>query len=75
MEKNVKFDRPSGIVASRVVVGTNPPRLPNSSTPSSRVQTHLFIKGTQPTKTVSIPQKSQNDNENITTTLPQVLEP
>ena len=75
MEKNVKFDRPGGIVASRVVVGTNPPRLPNSSTPSSRVQTHLFIKGTQPTKTVSTPQKSQNDNENITTTLPQVLEP
>ena len=75
MEKNVKFKRPSGIVASRVVVGTNPPRLPNSSTPSSRVQTYLFIKGTQPIKTVSTPQKSQNDNENITTTLPQVLEP
>lgn len=50
MEENSKFVKPSGIVTSKVVVGTNPPQLPNSSTPSSKIQTHLFIKGTQPKK-------------------------
>ena len=50
MEKNSKFKRPAGIVSSKVVVGSNPPALPNSTTPSSKIQTHLFIKGTQPTK-------------------------
>ena len=76
MEENSKFERPSGIVASRVVVGTNPPRLPNSSTPSSKVQTHLFIKGTQPTKAVQNVQKSQEKTtKSNKTTLPSVLEP
>ncbi|UKI57500.1 MAG: hypothetical protein L6V81_09310 [Clostridium sp.] len=50
MKENSKFERPSGIVASKVVVGSNPPMLPNGTTSSSKIQTHLFKKGTQPTK-------------------------
>ena len=50
MEKNSKFKKPSGIVTSKVVIGSNPPALPNATTPSSKIQTHLFIKGTQPKK-------------------------
>lgn len=53
MEKNSKFNRPAGIVSSQVVVGSNPPALPNYTTPSSQIQTHLFIKGTQPTRVSS----------------------
>ena len=76
MDENSKFERPSGIVASKVAVGTNPPRLPNSSTPSSKIQTHLFIKGTQPTKVVQSVQKNQESTpESNKTTLPSVLEP
>ena len=76
MEENSKFERPSGIVASKVVVGTNPPKLPSASTPSSKIQTHLFIKGTQPTKVVQSVQKSQEKTtESNKTTLPSVLEP
>lgn len=82
MEKNSKFERPSGIVASKVVIGSNPPALPNSSTPSSKIQTHLFIKGTQP-KTIS--KKYYNTKKETTTseeetkqnteTIPSILEP
>ena len=50
MNKNSRFKRPSGLVSAKVVVGTNPPEKPNSTTPSSKIQTHLFIKGTEPTK-------------------------
>ncbi len=50
MEKNSKFKRPSGLVSAKVVVGTNPPEKPNSTTPSSKIQTHLFVKGTEPKK-------------------------
>ena len=53
MEQNSKFNRPSGIVSSQVVVGSNPPVLPNHTTPQDQIQTHLFIKGTQPTKVSS----------------------
>lgn len=53
MEKNSKFKKPAGIVTSKVVVGSNPPVLPNSTTPKSKIQTHLFIKGTQPTRVSS----------------------
>lgn len=53
MEQNSKFNRPSGIVSSQVVVGSNPPVLPNHTTPQEQIQTHLFIKGTQPTKVSS----------------------
>lgn len=67
MEKNSKFKKPDGIVTSQVVVGTNPPELPNSSTPSSKIQTHLFLKGTEPTKvsTSYIPQQKTNNNDKI----------
>ena len=76
MEENSKFERPSGIVASKVVVGTNPPKLPNASTPSSKIQTHLFIKGTQPTTVVSNTQKStESTTESNKTALPNILEP
>ena len=76
MEENSKFERPSGIVASKVVVGTNPPKLPNASTPSSKIQIHLFIKGTQPTTVASYTQKStESTTESNKTTLPSILEP
>lgn len=76
MEENSKFERPSGIVASKVVVGTNPPKLPNASTPSSKIQTHLFIKGTQPTTVASNTQKSiESTTESNKTALPNILEP
>ena len=76
MEENSKFERPSGIVASKVVVGTNPPKLPNASTPSSKIQIHLFIKGTQPTTVASYTQKStESTPESNKTTLPSILEP
>lgn len=63
MEKNSTFNIPSGIVKSKVVVGTNPPKLPNASTPSSKVQTHLFIKGTEPTSTVYYSPKVETKSE------------
>lgn len=81
MEKNSTFDIPSGIVKSKVVVGTNPPKLPNSSTPSSKIQTHLFIKGTEPTTTVYYSPKSEtikNDDEETIEEeieIPDILEP
>lgn len=68
MEKNSKFKVPNGIVVSKVVVGSNPPELPNSTTPSSKIQTHYFLKGTQPTKISSkdyTPKKEETiENEN-----------
>lgn len=67
MEKNSRFDRPSGIVTSKVVVGSNPPKLPNSTTPSSKIQTHLFIKGTQPTRVSSDYYYSEPITEEIIT--------
>ena len=48
MEKKSRFKRPSGIVAARVAVGSNPPLL------SSSGQLHLFVKGTQPTRRASV---------------------
>jgi penicillin-binding protein 1A len=68
METNSKFKRPSGIVSSKVVIGSNPPALPNSTTPSSKIQTHLFIKGTQPKKVSTQyyykePTTTENDKE------------
>ena len=55
MEKNSKFKRPSGIVSARVVVGTNPPLLANTKTPRSRIQTHLFVKGSEPKRRIANP--------------------
>lgn len=71
-KKNSKFKRPSGIVASRVVIGTNPPLLPNSSTPSSKIGTFLFVKGTQPTKvSTNYPKKDTT----VETEIPIILNP
>ena len=73
MEKNSKFNRPSGIVSSQVVVGSNPPALPNYTTPQNQIQTHLFIKGTQPTKVSSeyfFPEVDESTEETIIEELP-----
>ena len=75
MEKNSRFERPSGIVASKVVVGSNPPMLPNRTTPSSKIQTHLFKKGTQPTKVYPVYVKPKVIEENEDVKIPDVLEP
>ena len=71
MKKGSKFKRPSGIVSARVVVGTNPPEKPNSSTPSSKIQTHLFVKGTEPKKvsTANYSIKPSTSNEKPGTTI------
>lgn len=53
MEPYSTFSKPDSVVSARVVYGTNPPKLPNSGTPSSKIQTHLFVNGTQPTRRVS----------------------
>lgn len=81
MEKNSKFVKPSGIVASKVEVGSSPAKLPSASTPSSKIQTHLFIKGTQP-KTISNSYKvkeetvtdEKEDNSEISN-IPSILFP
>ena len=57
MDKNSRFKRPSGIVAARVAVGTNPPLL------SSSGQVHLFVKGTQPTKKATVAKKEEPKTE------------
>ncbi len=64
MKKNSRFKRPSGIVAARVAVGTNPPML------SSSGPVYLFKKGTQPTRyaRVSTPKKENKSKNNTTTT-------
>ena len=74
MEKDSKFTRPSGLVASKVVMGTNPPKLPNSSTPSSKIQTHLFIKGTEPKQAVTY-EKPKEENNNEEESIPEELAP
>ena len=75
MEKNSKFTMPSGLVASKVVVGSNPPMLPNSTTPSSRIQTHLFKKGTQPTKVYPVYNKPKEEKKDEDVKMPDILEP
>lgn len=76
-EKDSKFKKPKGIVASTVVVGTNPPLLATSSTPSNKKQTHLFIKGTQPTKSITYEIKNDESKEEISneTSLPEEILP
>ena len=71
MKKGSKFKRPSGIVSAKVVVGTNPPEKPNSFTPSSKIQTHLFVKGTEPKKVSSVNYntKPSNSDEKPGTTI------
>ena len=75
MEKNSKFTMPSGLVASKVVVGSNPPMLPNSTTPSSKIQTHLFKKGTQPTKVYPVYNKPKEEKKDEDVKMPDILEP
>ena len=80
MEENSTFDIPSGIVKTKIVVGTNPPKLPNSSTPSSHIQTHLFVKGTEPTSTIYYSPKTETKSEESEKTIeeieiPDILEP
>ena len=53
MEENHRYTMPDSVVARKVVFGTNPPRLPSSETPSSKIQYHLFVKGTEPTRRIS----------------------
>lgn len=78
LEENSKFKRPSGLVTAQVVVGTNPPLLPNGGTPSSKIQTHLFIKGTQPTDVIAYsdpkPETPTEENNN-SIDIPNILEP
>ena len=66
MDKNSRFKRPSTVVSSKVVVGTNPPEKPNSTTPSSMVQTHLFVKGHAPTKVSKINYSKPAEEETTT---------
>lgn len=74
-EKNSKFDRPKGIVAATVVVGTNPPLLATSATPSSKKQTHLFIKGTQPTKSITYKSTVKKEEVKEEVDLPEEILP
>lgn len=81
MENNSKFKAPSGIVVSKVVVGSNPAELPNSNTPKSKIQTHLFLKGTQPTKvstksySTNITTQENKTESNNKIELPNILNP
>ena len=63
MERNSTFNRPSGIVSARVVVGTNPPLLANTRTPRGRVQTHLFVKGSEPKRRIANPVIEETPSE------------
>ena len=53
METNSTFTMPDSVVVKKVVWGTNPPKLPNSETPKSKIQYHLFVRGTEPTRRIS----------------------
>ena len=44
------FPRPSSVISVTVEKGSNPPKLPSSSTPSDQLVTELFRKGTEPTE-------------------------
>ncbi len=50
MEQNSKFDIPKGIIEQNVVKGKMQPTIPSIFTNKSKIEKHLFIKGTQPTK-------------------------
>ena len=49
-EKGSKFTVPSGISAIKVELGTIPAQKASEFTPSDFVETHYFIKGTEPTE-------------------------
>ena len=44
------WEQPSSVVSSQIVVGSNPLALAGPNTPSDRVSTELFVKGTLPTQ-------------------------
>ncbi len=44
------FTKPSSVISVTVERGSNPPKLPSSSTPSDQLVTELFKKGTEPTE-------------------------
>lgn len=73
MNPNTKFDIPKGVIKLNVVKGTNEPLLPNSQTPKSKIQTHLFIKGTEPTKYISY--KTDSKETTIEHEIPNIFLP
>lgn len=44
------FPKPSSVISVGIEKGSNPPKLPSSSTPSNQIVTELFKKGTEPTE-------------------------
>lgn len=46
----IDFTKPNSVVASKVEKGSNPAKLPSSSTPSDQIVTELFKRGTEPTE-------------------------
>ena len=44
------FVKPSSVISVGIEKGSNPPKLPSSSTPSDQIVTELFKKGTEPTE-------------------------
>lgn len=49
MEKNARWDRPSGVTSVDIELETNPVQLASEFTPSNLRSTELFKKGTEPT--------------------------
>lgn len=47
--ENTDWKKPSSVVEVAVEAGSNPAKLPGPNTPSDKIVTELFIKGTQPT--------------------------
>ena len=48
---NKDFTMPKSVVRSEVELGTNPAKLPSANTPSTKIRTELFKRGTEPTQT------------------------
>ena len=63
-KKNSTFKKPSSVISSSVELETFPPKIASSNTPSKMKETHLFVKGTQPTE-VSKRFSSLKDPENV----------
>ena len=61
------FTRPKSVVSVTVEKGSNPAKLPSSSTPSDQLVTELFKKGTEPTE-VSSKYLSLSAPSNLTVT-------
>ena len=63
-KKNSTFKKPSSVITSSVELETFPPKIPSANTPSKMKETHLFVKGTQPTE-ISRRFTSLKDPENL----------